>query len=368
MATSSAEPDKLFRYSDVTLYLDGEVKAESGRLRVSLTHFESECREPTFRLGVSHYAGLLGSYGSECETIDSWVRRVGAGFQAADSAGFRSLVWEFIKEQTWRLPLKVIPSLPLFLDLIDELPDWLKDVLGQEQPVPKFVPSDSGLRESGEDTEAGEAVLPGTDTVAPSKPFSDFKLTAPFPTYTGGGLNGKLHTGIDIKPKPYDAGKSYPVHPIGPGRVIRVDTQYLKDEVTGDFVLDAYGKKQLAGYGHYINVEHELSDGNKVYSRYAHLAEASTQKEGDIVGVDSELGNMGETGFATGPHLHLEVCLEEDFPNHWYYKHKPDEVYKEEPLVTYGEQMQKEYVNPLPIINGDSDWMFKTPVPAESQG
>ena len=90
MATSSAEPEKLFRYSDVTLHLDGEVKSESGRLRASLTHFESTCRDPAFRLSVSHHAGSLGSYGSECETIDSWVRRVGAGFQAADSAGLGS--------------------------------------------------------------------------------------------------------------------------------------------------------------------------------------------------------------------------------------------------------------------------------------
>lgn len=56
------------------------------------------------------------------------------------------------------------------------------------------------------------------------------------------------------------------------------------------------------GYGRTVVVEHD----NGVRTRYAHLA--STQvAEGDRVRAGQVVGQVGQTGRATGPHLHFEV-------------------------------------------------------------
>ncbi len=55
-------------------------------------------------------------------------------------------------------------------------------------------------------------------------------------------------------------------------------------------------------YGNAITVNH----GNGITSLYAHLSKIDV-KVGDNVTQDTIIGLMGETGHATGPHLHLEV-------------------------------------------------------------
>jgi murein DD-endopeptidase MepM/ murein hydrolase activator NlpD len=46
--------------------------------------------------------------------------------------------------------------------------------------------------------------------------------------------------------------------------------------------------------------------GNGVETRYAHLS-ATTVKAGDHVDAGQQIGNVGTTGYSTGPHLHFEV-------------------------------------------------------------
>lgn len=58
------------------------------------------------------------------------------------------------------------------------------------------------------------------------------------------------------------------------------------------------------GYGNFILIEHPF--GNNVFTRYAHL-EKMTVQIGDYVKQGQEIGLMGETGDATGCHLHFEV-------------------------------------------------------------
>lgn len=56
------------------------------------------------------------------------------------------------------------------------------------------------------------------------------------------------------------------------------------------------------GYGNTVVVESE----NGVKTRYAHLSEMGVNK-GEEVSQGQEIGKVGETGRATGPHLHLEM-------------------------------------------------------------
>lgn len=86
------------------------------------------------------------------------------------------------------------------------------------------------------------------------------------------------HPGVDLR-----ALLKTPVHPVASGRVVEV----------------TYGR---FGYGRSVKIDHE----NGWSSLYAHLGEIKV-KEGDRVEGETELGEVGLSGWTTGPHLHLEV-------------------------------------------------------------
>lgn len=80
------------------------------------------------------------------------------------------------------------------------------------------------------------------------------------------------------------------------------------DGVTGDAikpikngVVEAISTSKYA-YGNAIIIDH----GNKISSLYAHLSRIFVV-EGQKVTTDTEIGEMGATGQASGDHLHLEV-------------------------------------------------------------
>lgn len=56
------------------------------------------------------------------------------------------------------------------------------------------------------------------------------------------------------------------------------------------------------GWGNTVVIDH----GNGLLSRYAHMREVRVI-EGEAVAKDQLLGNVGLTGWTTGPHLHLEI-------------------------------------------------------------
>jgi len=144
-STSSAEPEKLFRYSDFGLQLDHELISEAGRLSSSLRHFEHTCTEPGFRMSVAQHADSLGSHGTQCESLDSWVGTVGRGFQAADSVGLGTVGRGFPTADlgrlggalrsalswlplAWNLSWIGIPW-PLSLVWLITIPPWIKEAL-----------------------------------------------------------------------------------------------------------------------------------------------------------------------------------------------------------------------------------------------
>jgi murein DD-endopeptidase MepM/ murein hydrolase activator NlpD len=66
-------------------------------------------------------------------------------------------------------------------------------------------------------------------------------------------------------------------------------------------VVFAGWKKNCGGYQVYV------SHGNGLYSAYYHLRSEAVSKGQWVTKSQTQLGRVGETGCATGPHLHFEV-------------------------------------------------------------
>ena len=94
----------------------------------------------------------------------------------------------------------------------------------------------------------------------------------------------KMHNGAD-----FAAPKGTPILAIGPGKVIL--------------------NQWVSGYGYMIAIRHP--DGT--VSRYAHMASKSPLKVGATVRAGQQIGRVGATGNATGPHLHLEIMRGKTF-------------------------------------------------------
>ena len=103
---------------------------------------------------------------------------------------------------------------------------------------------------------------------------SGYIITSPY-----GWRWGKYHEGMDIA---LGYGIGSPIYSIGDGVV--ADVLYQK---TG---------------GKMIIIDH----GNNLFSMYAHL-DSQLVKKGQTVSRAQKIGTMGNTGFTTGPHLHLSV-------------------------------------------------------------
>ena len=144
---SSAEPEKLFRYSDVATRLDRELISQAHRLAATLQHFEATCAEPGYRVPVSHLAGELRSYSGQSENIDTWVRGVGRAFQVADWMGAG---WGWRVPSLPMLPFPIPIPFPIILPtvllpILPGVPTWLKRLLPflpwRPKPAPTPVPS-----------------------------------------------------------------------------------------------------------------------------------------------------------------------------------------------------------------------------------
>ncbi len=70
----------------------------------------------------------------------------------------------------------------------------------------------------------------------------------------------------------------------------------------------AAGRTIFAGYDDGWGLTVVLDHGNGVHTRYAHLSQALVSV-GTSVNAGTQVGKVGSTGFATGPHLHFEVTV-----------------------------------------------------------
>lgn len=93
------------------------------------------------------------------------------------------------------------------------------------------------------------------------------------------GTRGGRHLGTDLA-----APTGTPIHAVHAGTVAVV-------------------KYESGGGGYYI----VLSHGGGTYSSYMHMVRRSPLNVGQAVAAGQVVGNVGESGDATGPHLHFEV-------------------------------------------------------------
>ena len=130
-----------------------------------------------------------------------------------------------------------------------------------------------------------EPVVDTSNFVWPVPGYS--KITSYFGEKTN---RTRAHNGLDI------AGSGVygaPVVAVSSGTVIAVNS-----------VVDA-NNQGGGGYGKYVMIAH----GNKISTLYGHLSVVTVQK-GQKVTKGQTIGNVGSTGFSTGPHLHFEVRID----------------------------------------------------------
>ncbi len=119
-------------------------------------------------------------------------------------------------------------------------------------------------------------------------------------SYATGAEDGGSHPGVDIR-----VPTGTPVRSIANGIVEQV-------------------REDAGGFGFYVVIRHpHIPDPANpkvetvLHSVYAHMS-AQLVKEGDIVNKGQQIGLSGQTGFATGPHLHFQVDRD-DAPWHPYW-------------------------------------------------
>jgi len=119
-----------------------------------------------------------------------------------------------------------------------------------------------------------------------------FLMGVPISTYFGprvppcGGCSS-FHKGLDMNP-----GVGTPIQAIADGVVREVSST------------------DKSGLGVYAIIDHMIN-GKLVSSLYAHMREGSLAlRPGQPVVVGQQVGNVGNTGQSTGPHLHFEILLD----------------------------------------------------------
>lgn len=132
-----------------------------------------------------------------------------------------------------------------------------------------------------------------------SRPIASDEVNWPNPQYRyGSTLLGveDLHTGIDIS-----ASRYAPVLAAGDGEVVWVG-----------YGLYRGVEDETDPYGMSVAIKHDFGHGGQpIYTVYAHLGEVYVWR-GQRVESGDEIGQVGETGDASGPHLHFEVRLNEN--------------------------------------------------------
>lgn len=107
--------------------------------------------------------------------------------------------------------------------------------------------------------------------------------------------NSSSHRAYDFS----SSNKSEPIYAIAEGTVHAI---YHDNCTTGNFCgYRCNGNAKVVVTKHYYN-------GKYYYATYAHLGSFGNISVGSFVTRNTKIGNMGNTGCSTGPHLHFEIA------------------------------------------------------------
>ncbi|MBZ2196327.1 M23 family metallopeptidase [Occultella gossypii] len=173
----------------------------------------------------------------------------------------------------------------------------------------------AGLEANG--VVAAETTMTPVDLVMPITAGS-YSITSRY-GYRSHPIYGSYseHTGVDLA-----AAAGTPIHSIADGEVIYAGGG--KDGRSGMLVI----------------VQHEI-DGEPIWSWYVHMYPNGVFVDvGDAVSAGEVIGAVGSYGNSTGPHLHLEIHLDEALttvdPQSWLATHDAAPLTSETPLCSEG--------------------------------
>lgn len=145
-------------------------------------------------------------------------------------------------------------------------------------------------------TEYSDYAVP--TNVSYDMPALGFSFTSPVAGYTSSGFG-------------------YRLHPLEEEVRFHFGTDFAAN--TGEAILSfadgtVYAVGENDGYGLYIIIEH--ADG--IRTLYGHCSAVSIS-QGDSVTMGQQIGNVGQTGNVTGPHLHFELIISGLYYNPEFY-------------------------------------------------
>lgn len=171
---------------------------------------------------------------------------------------------------------------------------------------------------------AGAFVYPVGDELDFTRPHpgesSGFIISDSYLVVRDGRQGRRTHKGVDLS----NSRGGSPVRAVAAGVVVVADTKALirvrkaqpvqvTRVVKGKRVVRWTTRvrtttKWRTGWGNYVVIRHTLPDGQTVHSLYGHLKAGSILvRGGDTVGAGEVIAQVGQTGRASSPHLHLEI-------------------------------------------------------------
>lgn len=190
---------------------------------------------------------------------------------------------------------KLLSNVSVFLDF-DLLDKQLQvseiynvALTGSSQDIEQYIPMSALLKDLYNESE-NTVYIGGIF----SSPFEDdwrkyvtSEFGARTPIILPDGTNtGDYHTGIDLANS-----LGTPLLSIGNGKVVAV-------------------RHTNIGLGLYVVIDH----GGGIFSVYGHMSRIYV-KENQLVKSGDKIGEVGSTGYSTGPHLHLEIIEDRNYVN-----------------------------------------------------
>lgn len=141
-----------------------------------------------------------------------------------------------------------------------------------------------------------------------ARPIAADEVNWPLANYRYGGVffENITHTGVDIPARP-----GTPVLAAGPGTVVWAGWGLFSGEP----------RNENDPYGQAVAIRHDFGyNGQTLYTVYAHMRQVDVAP-GQWVDTGQYIGEVGDTGYTTGPHLHFEIRIGE---NSYYQTRNPE--------------------------------------------